>query len=491
MAELHVGATLTPGKVDLVEAWIGRQRWYAAKGSTPHLRRVAAFRFDDPAGEVGIETLLLADDSGPLPVLYQVPLTYRGTPLAGAEHALVGTSEHSVLGPRWVYDGPHDPVYAAQLLACLQGRARAASSRASGAVEESVAAERHPTWAEDVEVRAARVLTGEQSNTSVILDAVLDDGSPRPLIAKVFRALQPGSNPDVELQGALFEAGCTRVPQPVGHLAYAWPVDETGSPLENGQGTAYGDIALAQEFLPGTEDAWRVALRAVETGNPFTAEARDLGRVTAEVHRVLAEHLPTAPTTPEDVDRRLTQMSARAAAAAAAVPALRARQQRIAGVLDAARDVPWPAMQRVHGDYHLGQVLHSARRGWVLVDFEGEPLRPLSERREPDQPLRDVAGMMRSFDYAGGSHEQARPGASARAWVNACQDAFLQGYADLAGTHPASLGALLTAFELDKALYEVVYEARNRPTWLSIPLTAVERLLDGDADADPPSRRTT
>jgi maltokinase len=120
-------------------------------------------------------------------------------------------------------------------------------------------------------------------------------------------------------------------------------------------------------------------------------------------------------------------------------------------------------------------VLHSPERGWVLLDFEGEPLRPLSERSLPDQPIRDVAGMLRSFDYVGGTLEQAH-GGSARSWVTSAQQSFLDGYAEAAGSDPRGLGPLLEAFELDKAMYEVVYEARNRPGWVGIPLGAVRRL---------------
>ena len=114
MAILHHGATLTPAKVDLVEGWIGAQRWHAAKGRVPRLTRLFRVRLEDPEGQAGLETLILSDDASTPPVTYQVPLTYRSAPLPGAAHALVGTIEHSVLGTRYVYDAPHDPVYAAQ-----------------------------------------------------------------------------------------------------------------------------------------------------------------------------------------------------------------------------------------------------------------------------------------------------------------------------------------------------------------------------------------
>src|SRR5690606_4168583 len=137
----------------------------------------------------------------------------------------------------------------------------------------------------------------------------------------------------------------------------------------------------------------------------------------------------------------------------------------------------WPPLQRIHGDYHLGQVLDVPDRGWVLVDFEGEPLRALAERNLPDLALRDVAGMLRSFDYAAGSVSQERD-LDREAWAAACRQAFLDGYAAEAGEDPREHADLLDALELDKALYEVVYEARNRPTWIGIPVAAVERILD-------------
>lgn len=273
MAEIHTTASLTPGKLELLPTWMAQQRWYAAKGRAPRLRRLGAWRLGDPAGEVGIETLILLDESDPAGVVYQVPLTYRAAPLAGAEHALVGTLQHSVLGKRWVYDGPHDPVYAAQLLELTQGRVTAESSRASDTPEPGVFGLAHPMWTTQVSVTGSRVLSGEQSNTSVIYDAVRADGSPEPLICKIFRTLSPGENPDVVVQGALAEAGSTAVPLPVGSVTGEWE-DRDGQPVR-------GHLAFAQEFYPGTEDAWRVALRAVAEGTDFTPAARGLGEATA------------------------------------------------------------------------------------------------------------------------------------------------------------------------------------------------------------------
>src|SRR5699024_2480182 len=159
MAQIH-DARLSPGKVELVAGWIGGQRWYIGTGR-PRLRRLGSWRLDDPAGEVGIETLLLLDE--PDSVIYQVPLTYRGAPLEGADQALVGELDHSVLGRRWVYDATHDPVYVEQLLALVRGRVSAQSGSLSHTVEPDVRGVPHPMWPHDPVVVASRVHAGEQS----------------------------------------------------------------------------------------------------------------------------------------------------------------------------------------------------------------------------------------------------------------------------------------------------------------------------------------
>jgi predicted trehalose synthase len=176
------------------------------------------------------------------------------------------------------------------------------------------------------------------------------------------------------------------------------------------------------------------------------------------------------------------------------VPVLAKHQGAIEAVFTRAESAVWPRLQRIHGDFHLGQVLDVQGRGWVLLDFEGEPLRTLRERTRPDVPLRDVAGMLRSFSYVAGAMTAttaAPPGSAGdpsitsttdpvptiSEWATACRVAFLGGYAQRSGLKLAEQSALLDAFELDKALYEAVYESRNRPAWLPIPLAAVERLV--------------
>ncbi|HZK04930.1 MAG TPA: phosphotransferase, partial [Actinomycetaceae bacterium] len=200
--------------------------------------------------------------------------------------------------------------------------------------------------------------------------------------------------------------------------------------------------------------------------------AHGLGRAVAEVHTALARIFPTHPAD-DGVRRALvgTWMS-RAGAAVLTVPRLAEYRAQVSAAFDDALVSPWPALQRIHGDLHLGQVMSSPTRGWVLLDFEGEPLRPLAERRRNDVAIRDVAGMLRSFDYAAGPE----PGAPRLEWTTRQRDAFLDGYAELAGD-PREYSELLTAMELDKAFYEARYEAGNRPDWLPIPLRGIERLV--------------
>ena len=257
------------------------------------------------------------------------------------------------------------------------------------------------------------------------------------------------------------------------------------------------DLAMIQQFLRTAADGWDLALasarnlfaeadlHAEEVGGDFAGEAHRLGVAVSEVHEHLREEFGSSEF---DAAPKAEWMRQRLVAAAAAVPvlggyadALQAVYERMAGIGGEA--------QRVHGDLHLGQTLRTSR-GWKLVDFEGEPAKPLEERRLPDSPWRDVAGMLRSFDYAAQSvvkdlHSADEPGSQisyrAREWVERNRTAFLAGYAERrleAGGAPLTPSelALIDAYEADKAVYEVVYEARNRPGWLDIPLAAIERI---------------
>ncbi|MEO6142832.1 MAG: aminoglycoside phosphotransferase [Dermatophilaceae bacterium] len=462
---------LPPSFTEILPAWVAQQRWYAGKGRVPILRRTGGLRLVDPAGEVDIDVHLLLDESGQTSTTYQVPLTYRGARLSGADHALIATVEHGSLGTRYVYDATHDPVFAAAMLRLMLDEAKVASDGAPGLTD---ALGHRVAGADPGQLLTSRVLTGEQSNTSIIMDMVDARGArSNALICKLFRVLHHGENPDVVVQSALAAAGSERVPHSVGNVSGQWP--DANAP----DGVARGHLAFVQEFLPGVEDAWRVALAAVASGVDFSQQAHALGQATAEVHATLAQTMSTRDATDEDTATLVRSMRARHATAVSEVPALAAHDSMIRMSIESVSSATWPALQRIHGDYHLGQVLDVPGRGWVLLDFEGEPLRPLAERTKPDLALRDVAGMLRSFDYAAGSWEQTHPGRSAAPWATRARTAFLDGYAQRAGRDPREDAVLLNALELDKALYEVVYEARNRPTWLGIPTTAIARLSAG------------
>jgi maltokinase len=467
---------LPPRFLELLPAWVVQQRWYAGKGRVPALRRIGGLLLEDPAGEVDIEIHLMLDGSGRTCTIYQVPLTYRRARLAGADHALVAIVEDGHdgrQGTRFIYDAPHDPVFATALLRLILDEGTASSDGSTGSEDSGGShIDGHRITTDDLAgVLASHVLRGEQSNTSVVLDLVDSLGAPsNPLICKLFRVLHHGQNPDVVVQSALATAGSARVPRSVGHVSGRWP--DAGAP----DGMARGHLAFAQEFLPGVEDAWRVALAAVASGTDFSEQARSLGQATAQVHETLAQVMGTRDATDSDVVALTRSMRARHASAVSEVPALAEYDSMVQASIEQVSSARWPALQRIHGDYHLGQVLDVPDRGWVLVDFEGEPLRPLAERGQPDLALRDVAGMLRSFDYVAGSWEQTHPGRSAAPWATRARTAFLDGYTQSAGHDPRQDAVLLDALELDKALYEVVYEARNRPLWLSIPTTAIARL---------------
>ena len=465
-------------------AWMPRQRWYAAKGRPPSLRLVGWWDPPSPedlavdgdgadpgdgaqtsVGAARVRTFLVADEGALPAVLYQIPVVSRATATVDAppDH-IIGDPEP---GTTFI-DGPFDPAYSAALLRMVTagGQGRGPRSVATG----------HPTrGVHGAGKRTATVLAGEQSNTSLIFRG--DDGS-TPIICKVFRQLHPGLNPDIELQSALADAGSPYVPRAIGSLEGAWP------DLATARGTVTGSLAFAQEFLPDVEDAWRVALRAAARGEDFSASARALGEATAAVHVSLAGLFPTRPTQADDRDATAATWRRRLTIAIAEVPAIAELREAIEAVYTRALDVGWPPMQRIHGDYHLGQVLHVPGRGWVLLDFEGEPLRPMGERLSADVPLRDVAGMLRSFDYVAGSIRLDHPDRSAegvREWALAARRSFVEGYAGASGSPLDAANPLLAALELDKAVYEAIYESRSRPTWVTIPLRAIVRLVQRPA----------
>ncbi|PZU48489.1 MAG: hypothetical protein DI571_03435, partial [Arsenicicoccus sp.] len=272
-------ATLTPMFEDFLPAWVARQRWFRGKQSgadaLPQLRRVSGIRWQDPLGEVGIEDHIVVDETeGAEPTVYQIPLTYRAEAVPFLEHALVATVEHSELGTRYIYDATHDPVFAHVLLTEMAAEHDVPAAQARRLAPQGLA----PALA------SARVLSGEQSNTSIIVETHREG---TPLIIKVFRVLHEGENPDVSVQAAVHRSGSRQVPDPFGYVEGRW-ASPTGAEV-------HGHLAFAQEFLPGTEDAWRQALVAASQDEDFTERARTLGAATAAVHAALRDAFDGRP----------------------------------------------------------------------------------------------------------------------------------------------------------------------------------------------------
>jgi len=451
---------LTP----LVTGWAPKQRWFGGKGrqATLSVNRLAELA---PDSQVTIWTLRAEYDDGPAD-LYQIPLIARDEPVGTLDHVLVGTVDTDE-GPRWIYDALHDKDVTPGWLVGMRDEAKDGPLRF----------ERYTDSPDDIPVNEpSLVLTGEQSNTSMVFGDVA--------IMKVFRRLHPGVNPDIEIQGALTKLGAKHVPALLGALE----AEIEGEPWS---------LAMLQEFMTTASDGWQLAtasvrdlmaeadLHAEEAGGDFAGEAERLGEAVAAVHADLATAFGIREASADELHERAEAMEGRLRRAVDIVPELADLAEPLTAGYRAISGFSGSiTLQRIHGDLHLGQALRTVNR-WVLIDFEGEPMAAIEARREADSPLRDVAGMLRSFDYAG-YHRVIDVGWDpqlnyrAGEWSARNRDAFCAGYAGAAGADPRAHHVLLRAFEADKAVYEAVYEARNRPAWLPIPLASLTRLATDD-----------
>ena len=448
-----------------LEAYLDAARWFGGKGrgaSVTAIERIATIE-GEPI--LTVDLITIAYDDGGEDDTYQLPMANYTEPQDRLEHALVGHWDDGRLGGVhiWAYDALHDRQAMARY---LQAFAETEESRELG----GLTFHRLPGHDFDTEAHST-LFTGEQSNSSV---AFGEDS-----VMKVFRKITPGTNPDIAIHEVLTRASSEHVA-----ALYGWveaPHDETVLHL-----------AMLQQFLRTGSDGWDLAqasvrnllsegdLHADEVGGDFAGEAARLGVALAETHQVLAEHFPTHDRTPAQMGELADSMRARLDAALPVAPQLADFEPALRAAYDAVAQLPGSEVQTVHGDLHLGQTLRTVK-GWKIVDFEGEPARPLAERLLPDSRWRDVAGMLRSFDYAprvasmivsGGNTEGGEQRAyRAREWSARNRQAFLFAYADR--ELEVDERTLLDAYVADKAVYEAVYEVRNRPAWVSIPLEAL------------------
>jgi maltokinase len=452
------------------------RRWFAGKGravAEVRVERSVPLRTALPSLSAVVATVAYADGGVER---YHLPVGHdRGPEARRLTERVPDAVIYETRGPRGgpFYDAAHDERLGGVYLDLL--------SRA--ATVEELRFCRVPEWTGTLR-GSGRLLGAEQSNSSLVFADRL--------ILKLFRLLEPGENPELEVTRALAGAGFTACAAPLGWI--------------EGLGSTLG---ILQRFYAGSVDGWQLATERVadhyasQDGDPgnFADDAGALGRLTAELHAAMAGALPGVAEGQPGPGRLSARLLGQLSQVAALVPELADQRQAIEQVYAEAEAAGGGSrqLQRIHGDYHLGQVLKAPEGSgepqggapvdqgqWIVIDFEGEPARSLEERRRLASPLQDVAGMLRSFDYAAfsplvlGDEEPARCEGPAAAWIGANRSAFLDGYQDVAGDWGQAGGdheLLLRAFELDKAVYEVMYEARHRPPWLQIPLGGIRRLL--------------
>ena len=462
LARSIAGGDLSFFDVEALSEWVQGQRWYASKS-----RAVAGVEL--------VETVVLRDEPPLLFLallqtrfatgtheLYQLPLGMRPAEENWSEHVVAETDEWTI------YDALADPVHGRELLARVDAEDTIETDEGRFAFQRASGPLRLP---EDVPVRPIGV---EQSNSSLVFG--------EQLVMKVFRKLEAGTNPELEMLSFLTSRGFPNIAPLYGAYTY------------DGRSLA-ATLGIVQRFYPDGVGGWELALDEI-TSQPDTFLERlgTLGEVTAKMHTVLASDASDPAFSPEEPSNEaLSLLTATVDEDIERVFMRLPDDERVAPIAGSGQDVrerlgalaqlgAGGRVIRTHGDYHLGQTLHT-ERGWVILDFEGEPARPLPERRQKRSPLRDVAGMLRSFAYVTSASEILRGEPAPEDFEERARETFLRHYLDtvdpsLLPAGEAAIAHLLSVFELEKAVYELQYELDNRPDWVAIPVAGIRRLLE-------------
>ena len=445
--------------------WVQNQRWYASKArSVTGIDIVESIILrDEPLLLLALVQTRFATGTHEL---YQLPLALLAPDANG-----VPRGESIAHTDEWtVYDALADPSQALELLRRIETTDEITTPGGHFSFHQFDGVEQRRSDATDV-----RLMGVEQSNSSVVFDDSI--------VLKVFRKLEPGVNPELEILRFLTWRGFPNIAPLHGWYDY--------------EGQAFAStLGVAQTFLPDAVGGWELALDELWSApEMFLERLGSLGTVTAELHTVLASDAADPAFSPEEpsqealgllmatIDEDIERIFLRLPDDERLAP-IAGRGQDVRERLAARAQIGVTGrVIRTHGDYHLGQTLHTPR-GWVIIDFEGEPARPLPERRQKRSPLRDVASMLRSFAYVCSAVEIMRNRRAPADFEQRAREKFLEHY--FAAVDPtlmpggeAVINNLLSIYELEKAIYELRYELNNRPDWISIPVAGIGRILEG------------
>jgi trehalose synthase-fused probable maltokinase len=448
---------------DALRKFVIAQRWFGSKS-----REVAHFRL--------LETIPLTEQPLVLAVLeveflpgthelYQLPIGAR--PEGEWTEGVIATNEGMA-----IYDAMSDPEMVRQLVRLIAAGTEIETGQGTAefrSVGDGLGAE----------VAEVRPMGAEQSNSSVVLD--------ERLVLKAYRRLGAGPNPELEILRFLTERDFPHIAALRGWYGHSGRlIDAT--------------LGIVQDFLAGATDGWDLALADLrEDPARFAARARALGEVTGRLHTALGSENADPAFAPEEtsaealglltatVDEEIERVFLDLPDDLDVLAPIRGRGEEVREELRMLTQVGSAGrVIRHHGDYHLGQVMHTADGDWVVLDFEGEPARTLIERRRKRSPLRDVAGMLRSFAYAATASALLHDAPAPAGWEAQVRTAYLDGYLEetdqsLLPPGRAAVERLLSVFELEKAVYELRYELDNRPDWVKIPVAGIARLLEPES----------